>query len=73
MIEEILITLFMFGASILCYKLKIRLFVMLSAVFGLMINLLSLSSGIPFTPYYQLFLTIIELVLFIYSAKQSFG
>ncbi len=72
MIEEMILTLFMFVASIVFYKTRYRLFVMLSAVFGLMINILALSAGIPFTPYYQIFLSIVELTLFIYSTRQSF-
>jgi hypothetical protein len=45
--------------------------VLLSAVFALMVNVLSLSSGIPFSPFPQLFLSIVELMLLVYARRMN--
>jgi hypothetical protein len=57
------------GLSLICYKLKLRLFCMIIAIIGITINVLSFSMNIPFTPYIQLLFMLIEMVAFIYSVK----
>jgi len=53
------------------YKMQNSTMVLLSAVFALMVNVLSLSSGIPFSPFPQLFLSIVELMLLVYARRMN--
>lgn len=52
-------------------KLQNKTIVLLSVVFGLMINILSLSSGIPFVPFPQIFFSIVELLVLIYAHRMN--
>lgn len=69
MIEELILILVFFVITMVFYKMQAKTLVMLSAVFGLLINLLSLGAGIPFTPFVQAFFSIAELLLLIYARK----
>lgn len=69
MIEELVVMLMVFASCLIFYKLGIPLFVMVTALIGFLINMVSLSlhPAIPFTPYVQLLFTIIQLTLLIKS------
>jgi hypothetical protein len=71
MIEELFIIIMIFAISLIVFKMQSKTFVLLTAVFGLMINTLSLTAGIPFTPFLQIFFSIIELLLLIYARRMN--
>lgn len=67
-ITPLFILFVIFILTTIFYLLKIPLFVLLSSVIGLLLNLTSLSMAIAFTPYIQLMLSILELSMLYKSA-----
>lgn len=64
------VLLIFFGVELIFYLKGIPLFVIVAGVTALLVNVLSVSAGIPFTPYIQMLFSIIELVMMAYIAQK---
>lgn len=53
------------------YKMKITMLVMTTSMIGMVISLISLGSGLPFTPWIQLLLILVMLSLFVLSVTKK--
>jgi hypothetical protein len=73
MIEEMFLILAIFGITVIFYKINIPVLVLVTAIFGLLININSLTAVIPFTPLLQIMLSVIELTLLIFSIERVRG
>lgn len=70
---ELIILVVVLSITIIFYKANMPILVLIAAMLGMVINLASLPSGIPFTPWVQLLFILVELTLLIDTSARLRG